>query len=417
MGNYFIDRKDLKLTIRTFIYNQFERDVVLTALQLIQREDLKVMIKMVPHDWFLTYPYQDYVQEIPFPVVIEYDAGMEYAGENIIANTFPHYFAAAFRYYHQYENVVGYCLRTDRFAETAAVDTPGELNLFVISELTQNIDLSIDGITMDFITKKYGEKTVPFIKPAFEAAFPMILSGMYTLGQHTANHSRLNYHRDVIYQRHTTGEWYAPDNQMIEVKHGVNKRFHNYKDVINRLSFPKYKTDTAGLRKDIGWVLDSGWLAPEEMMNMEFLNYIIKEKDYGVKLAEEALSEVEKALPLIEAREDAERLYHTFRRSVIFTKERRGAAKAVYGYRLWSRGEEYQTPVLQQIIYDGLSEAEAMLDSIDHYPVHTPEGQWRWYRDRESFEIYKEAITEKGWMEFDLEGITVPKPAGNTMLK
>jgi len=77
LGSYFIDRKGLKLTIRTFIYNQFEREVILEALSLIKRKDLHVMIKMVPHDWFLTYPYQDYVAEIPFPVVIEYDCGME----------------------------------------------------------------------------------------------------------------------------------------------------------------------------------------------------------------------------------------------------------------------------------------------------------------------------------------------------
>ena len=151
LAGYFIDQRGLKLTIRTFIYNQFERDIIINALKQIKRKDLTVMIKMVPHDWFMTYPYQNYVHEIPFPVVIEYDCGMEYAGENIIANTFPHYFADAFRHYAEYDNVIGYCARTDRFEETAAVGTPGELNMYVLSRLAEDLTLSTDDLTEAFI--------------------------------------------------------------------------------------------------------------------------------------------------------------------------------------------------------------------------------------------------------------------------
>ncbi len=410
LGNYFIDRKALKLTIRTFIYNQFEKDIILEALRLIKRNDLTVMIKMVPHDWFMTYPYQDYVADIPFPVVIEYDAGMEYAGENIIVNSFPNYFADAFRHYHQYDNVVGYCARADRYEETTAVGTPGETNLYVLSRLTEDTGTATDTLVKTFIRKNYGAATLPYLLPAFQSAFPIVMYTMYTLGLHTANHSRLNYHRKTIYHTHTTGEWYAPNDQMISIAHDVNQTLHNYKDVLNHLAFPAYKVDTAGLQKDIGWVLDSGWLSPEEMMTPTYLEMVISEKDYGVSLAEEALARVSEAIPLISDSAQAAKLYHTFNRTLIFAQERRGAAKVVYGYRLWGRGAAYQTDALATLIYEGLDEAEAMLKAIDNYPVHTPLGQWRWHRDRESFSLYQRAITQTGWPEVGLGGITVPRP-------
>lgn len=409
LGHLFIDQKNLKLTIRTFIYNQFEKEAILGALQKIQRDDITVMIKMVPHDWFLTYPYQDYVDQIPFPVVIEYDCGMEYAGENLIANTFAEYFWNAFQHYSAYPNVVGFCARADRYWETAAVGTPGELNLFLLAELAKGSDASADGITEQFIEKTYGKAAIPYLKPAFDSAIEIILSSMYTLGTHTANHSRLNFHRDTIYQTHTTGEFFPEDEQMYWVGHGVNRWFHNYKDIINVLSFPKYKTDIDGMARDLDWVLEKEWLDPDEQMSLEMLGFIITEKDHAVELAEKSLAQVEQALPLIQDGELRDRLYHTFKRTVIFTKGRRGAAKAVYGYRLWSRGEVYQTKQLQEQIRDGLEETEAMLQIMENYPVKTPGGQWYWTRDREAFSIYHKAITQTGWEEFGLKGVVVPE--------
>jgi hypothetical protein len=121
------------------------------------------------------------------------------------------------------------------------------------------------------------------------------------------------------------------------------------------------------------------------------------------------LKKVEEALPLISDTAAAQRLFHTFNRTLIVAKERRGAAKAVFGYRLWCKGSEYRTPELQRQIYDGLEETAAMLEGIEQYPVHTPLGQWRWHRDQESFDIYYKAITEAGWPEVGLYEV-VPRP-------
>ncbi|RMG56463.1 MAG: hypothetical protein D6722_26440 [Bacteroidetes bacterium] len=161
------------------------------------------------------------------------------------------------------------------------------------------------------------------------------------------------------------------------------------------------------MRKDLAWVVDSAWLHPDERMKPEMLGYILTEKTYAVDLAGEMLAQVERALPQIADSALAQCLYHTFRRSVIFARERRGAAQAVYGYRLWSRGPAYRTAGLRDTIHAGLAEAAARLDSIDRYPVHTPLGQWRWQRDREAFLVYQQAITETGWEEVGLGGVVV----------
>ena len=408
LGNYFIDKKGLDLHIRTFIYNQFEKASILEALKLIQNKDIKVMIKMVPHDWFMTYPYQDFVAEIPFPVIIEYDGGMEYAGENIIANPFVQYFSNAFKHYHPFENVVGYCSRSDRFEETAAVGTPGEINMYALAKLVNDPSLSVDQITEAFITKNYGPETLPYLKPAFDSARTVIMASMYTLGTHTADHSRLNFHRENIYQTHTTGEWYAPNDQLYYVGHGVNKTFHNYKDVINALAFPAHKTDTVGLKRDIAWVLDSNWLTPEEAMTPQFLEDILTEKQYAIDLAEKNLQLVSAALPFIKDRTKANQLYHTFNRTVLFTKERKAVAQAVYGYRLWCKSAGYQTPEFQQLIWEGLNQADELIQQMENYPGHVPLGQWRWHRDRESYDVYYEAITKTGWETLGLDKAIVP---------
>ena len=331
LAGFFIDQKGLDLTIRTFIYNQFEKEAIIEALQRIQHPGIRVMMKMVPHDWFMTYPYQDFVEEIPFPVIIEYDGGMEYAGENIIANPFVPYFREAFLHYHQFDNVIGYCIRADRFEETTAVGTPGEINFYALSKLVEDPSLSADEITKNFLSKNYGPESVRWLKPAFDSAWNVIMASMYTLGLHQANHSRLNFHRQTIYQTHTTGEWYRPDEQMRFIKHGVNKWFHNYKDIVDGLAFPAHKADTAALIRDLAWVVDSNWLVPEERFTIELFEDMLTEKQYAINLAKQNLALVVEALPYIKDTKTGQDLFHTFERNLLFTKERKAIMQAVFG--------------------------------------------------------------------------------------
>lgn len=95
--------------------------------------------------------------------------------------------------------------------------------------------------------------------------------------------------------------------------HGVNKTFHNYKDVINALAFPAHKTDTVGLKRDIAWVLDSNWLEPKEAMTPQFLEDILMEKQYAIDLAEKNLQLVSAALPQIQDHPAEELPGHLFR--------------------------------------------------------------------------------------------------------
>ena len=408
LAGYFIDQKGLDLTIRTFIYNQFEKEAILDAMQRIRHPGIRVMMKMVPHDWFMTYPYQDFVEEIPFPVIIEYDGGMEYAGENIIANPFVQYFRDAFLHYHQYDNVVGYCIRADRFEETTAVGTPGEINFYTLSSLVEDPTLTADEITTNFLRKNYGPETVQWLQPAFDSAWNGIMASMYTLGLHQANHSRLNLHRQNIYQTHTTGEWYRPDDQMRFVKHGVNKWYHNYKDVVNGLAFPAHKADTTALFRDLAWVVDSNWLVPREQFTVELFEDMLTEKQYAIDLAQQNLTMVEHALPYIKDPQIAQDLFHIFERTLLFTKERKAVLQAVFGYRLWCKDEALQTKALLQLIWEGLEQGDSLITAMENYPVHVPLGQWRWHRDREAFDYYVQSITKDGWESIGLQREILP---------
>jgi hypothetical protein len=306
--------------------------------------------------------------------------------------------------------VIGYCIRTDRYGETTAIGTPGEANMYAIHRLTQNPELTADEILTDYLNRTYGKKATPLLKPVFEQSFDLITSVYYVLGTHQANHSRLNFHRSSNYTRHASGKWYPRDSMVIKIRHGVNKEFHYWKDIINTITPAQYKGRGGKIETEVPWVLQNQWLDSTELMNMEYLGHIITEKDYGVQKAEELLATVEKTKTLIADTNRYNILWHTLNRTVIIAKSRRGNAKAIYGYRVWSRGKKFQTRKLRKIIWDGLEEACAMAEKIDNYPIHVQEGAWKWKRDVQHTNEYFNTISTTGWKEFGIEGITVPKP-------
>ena len=124
---------------------------------------------------------------------------------------------------------------------------------------------------------------------------------------------------------------------------------------------------------------------------------MLTEKQYAIDLAQKNLSLVEQALPYIRDRKKAKALFHTFERTLLFTKERKAVMQAVFGYRLWCKDAALRTTELQQSIWEGLERGDALIRAIESYPVHVSQGQWRWHRDREAFDYYWKAITKEGW--------------------
>ncbi|MFW5726822.1 MAG: hypothetical protein ACOCW4_03050, partial [bacterium] len=124
-----MDEYDKALYIRTFMYTEEEMQSILKCLELIEHQNIRVMMKETPHDFFLTHPVNERIKAIKRPVIIEFDGGHEFSGQGLIMNTFVNTALARWKYYLQQPNVIGYVARTDRFGETTAIGRPHEVNL------------------------------------------------------------------------------------------------------------------------------------------------------------------------------------------------------------------------------------------------------------------------------------------------
>lgn len=395
LANVIINEHHLKLYIRTFIYNESELTALLDCIQRLQHPDIVVMIKEVPHDFFLTHPVSYWVNEIKYPVIIEFDAAHEYNGEGIITSVFPETHLKRWKYYLSHPNVIGYVARTDRYGDTRIIDTPNEINLYALKRGTEDSTISINTIYDEFITQHYGQEALKYVKPAFENSFDITTSVHYTLGIQNANHTSLNYDRRWVYLGHNSGKWHK--NKECYVAHDVNRTFHYWKDVANHLCPARYKNNTGQLGAGIPFVFENNWFQEEELMNVAYLNYIVTEKNYGVNLAQSSLEEIKKAQTMVADTAAYNTMYYIFERTEITARMFRAAAKAYFGYRVYCRGEEYRTEDLQTIIWDGIDEMKMVAQEIRDYKHKGPVGQFSFESSATLADEMIIKITKDGW--------------------
>lgn len=394
IASVVIDERGLDLYIRTFVHNPIELEHTLEAINLIDHPDIRVMTKEAPHDFFLTHPVSQYVPDINFPVIIEFDATHEYNGQGILPSIFPEVHLERWEHYRQFPNVIGYVARTDRFNDTAIIDTPAELNLYALHRVMDEPGLPIGQIYRDFITELYGEETVDYLKSAFQKGGESVRAAFYTLGLNTNSHSRIHYQNDVAYQRHVSGIWM--DEPVIHIRHGVDKEFHYWKDVVNHLA-PAWMKEPEGtqLAREAPWILEEDWLEPEELMNEAYLRYILQEKSYAVQKAEEALELARQAHPLIENTARADTLLHIFERNAITVQLYEASAKLFFGYRVYVRGGEHRSDYVEQVIEEGLADTKRLVFRIKEYPHPGPVGQFEWREDMYRALSYYNAVNNR----------------------
>ncbi len=376
VASVVVDEFGMQLYIRTFVYTRAELSSMLKSINLIQHPNIKVMTKETPHDFFLTHPVSKFVEDIRFPVIIEFDAAHEYNGQNIVNTILPGVHMQRWKYYRTLDNVIGYVARTDRFGTTTIINTPAEINVYGL----ENADLSMDTLYARFISQKYHPDAVTLISKAFQLIEEITKSVFYTLGLNTNSHSRFDYNDDSGYQRHVSAKWM--DEPVTHIPHGVNKDFHYWKDIVNHLSPAYYKGENGHqLSNESRWVLDSNWLEPVELMDTSYLNYLLTEKEYGVQKAEEALALVKDARPFIANQEDYNRLENHFSRTLITAKLYEAGAKVYFGYRVYARGGEFKTDQVRQIFEEGIADTKKFAQEIIQFPDKGPEGQFEWEED------------------------------------
>jgi hypothetical protein len=356
------------------------------------------MMKETPHDFFLTHPNDMYAGTINRPTIMEFDAGNEFNGQGVIANTWPDYIIRRWSDLSKRPNVIGYVARTDRYGDTHIVGTPNEILLYALKRNTEDPAVKPETIYNEFIADKYGAGAIRFLKPAFMKAFDIVTSSLYTLGTNVANHSKMDYDPyKSSYGRHVSGKWLDPP--VVFIKHDVNREFNYWTDVIEHIAPARLKLPEAGLNTEAPVVVKNNWVTPVEMMDEQYLKYIIAEKHYGVRQAEEALDLIVKAKRSMKET-DYKQLYELFTRTLITAKIYEATATSYYGYRVWARGGSFQNDWLKKTITKSLADMLIIADEIDNYKEHVPRGQWNWRGDAETARKYHKLITETGWKEY-----------------
>ncbi|GLZ33993.1 hypothetical protein Lesp02_61810 [Lentzea sp. NBRC 105346] len=393
-----IDERGLLLYLRTFAYFPEEMDNVLKAIDLVQNQRVRVMAKAQPHDFFLTHPIDVTVPRVKRPVLIEYDATGEYNGQGKIAGAFVADHADRLRHYRKLPNVIGYVARTDRFQDSQIVGTPTEVNLYALSKAPSK---SNSQIYLEFSAKKYGIAAAPRVARALSRSTEIVTSVLYTLGNNSGDHSRLNYDPYCPgYHRSVSGKWIDPPVEF--VGHGVDKRYHYWIDVVNHLAPPHCKLDPI-LRNETPYVLDNGWVTPGNLMEPSYLADVVTEKDYGVRLAQESLADIECVRALLKPSDYAQ-LKAYFERTVLTARLHRSIAKAYFGYRLYIKTPSAE---LARTIWAGLDESKQVADAIRTYPSPPGKGESDWVSDAGRADTYYQRISE-GWDTYG--NIKVPRP-------
>ncbi|MFI7706846.1 hypothetical protein [Nonomuraea sp. NPDC049480] len=404
VAEVIVNERGLGLYLRTFGYFPEEMERTIGAIALVRNADVKVMAKATPHDFFLTHPDDATIARIGRPVLVEYDAAGEYNGQGKIANAWPEEHVKRLRHYQTLPNVIGYVARTDRYDDSRIIGTPTEINLYALARAAEDRRVSVETIYREFAEKTYGRRAARDVAAALSKSYEIVTSVLYTLGTNTANHSRLDYEPYCSsYHRSVSGKWIDPP--VTYVRHGVNRRFHFWIDVVNHLSPAACKADPT-LAREAQHVLDRGWVTPGDQLTLTYLRYVLAEKDHGVRVAQSALGDVARARRDLSPEHYAQ-LKAYFERTVLTARLHRAVAAAYLGYRIYVRDEERRTPKMRRLIWDGLDDAQRIAEQIRTYPVPAAGGEWDWARDAAEAAKYHERISQ-GWDRYG--GIAVPRP-------
>lgn len=403
VADVVIGEYGMNLYARTFAYDHEEYERIIGAIDLFEYDEIRLMMKETPHDFFITHPLDFIAGEIARPTLMEFDAAGEFHGQGIVLNTFPEVFLERWADFLRRDHIIGYVARTDRYGTTQIVDQPTEIHLKALHMYFEDRSVIENDVYRTFITEQYGERAYPMLKQAFKNSKGITLATFYTLNNNTTDHSRLNYDPyPSSYARHVSGRWLDPP--VTYVSRGVNKEFHYWEDIINTIA-PNWAKMGGAQLEEAPWVVEKGWLDHDERMNEEYLRYILIEKEYGIALAQENLKHLEAAKPHLNEK-DYEELYHHFNHTLLTISLHREVAAVYWGFRIYIRGPEYRSNYVINTLNQALINILHVADEIENYPVKPPAGQWNWVEDAEMARTYHRWITHDGWPE-DIRGFHV----------
>jgi hypothetical protein len=397
VADVVVGERKMQLYARSFAYTREEYKLTLGALALIARPEVRLMMKETPHDFFLTHPVDPWVGSIARPTIVEFDAGNEFSGQGQIANTWPEVMIERWGLLQRRPNVIGYVARTDRFGPSRIVGHAGEILLHALARKTSDPTITADRIYDEFAKQRYGAAAAPQVVAAFRTAHDVVTSSLYTFGTSTAKHSSLGYDPyGSNWNRHVSGKWLEPP--VVQLGHGIDRQLHYWTDVIQPLAPGRQKRAGGPLERDAPWVLAQGWVTPEEAMTEQVLAQVLREKQFGIDRAAEAVGHIAAATALQPA--DRDELAGLFRRTLMTARLHHAVAAAYFGHRVWARGTPFRTPTLDRTIREGLAGIEAEAAAIEAEPVPASAGEWKWRDDAQRAREYLEKIAVAGWKDY-----------------
>jgi hypothetical protein len=395
VADIVIGERKLTLYARTFSYTHEEYRNIAGAIAKFARPEVRLAMKEVPHDFFLTHPNDFFAGTVARPTLIEFDTGAEYNGQGLIANTWPEHILQRAKDLLRRPHVTGYVARTDRYGFTRIIGRPSEINLLALKRVSEHPDVTAEAVYEEFIAARYGRAALPYVTSAFKNAFDIVTSSLYTLGTNTANHSTLDYDPYASsYSRSVSGKWIDPP--YAEVRHDVNRKFHYWTDVVNHLAPAWGKVAKGTPLSETPEVLARGWLTPGDLIDATYLEYIQKEKAYGVRLAEQSMRAIEQAKPHLTDAQHQD-LHHYFARTLLTARLHQAVSTAYFGFRVYARGEKFRTAAVMTSVRSALKQIPELARSIREYPAKPATGgQWNWVDDADEAMRYHEWIT-RGW--------------------
>jgi len=405
IADVVVGQRHLNLYLRIFPNDRPGDPVIVDTIARIARPEVRLMIKQCPLDFMLFSPDDLWAGTLPRPTIIEYDAAGEFNGQGLIANTWVNDLVRRYRDLNSRPHVIGYTVRTDRLGESRVLGKPGEINLYTLKRASEDRQVTAEQIYDEFITAHYGAAALPDVKAAFKDSADIIGSSLYILGILVDDHSQLDYEMYTPPYGHlTSGRWIDPP--ILHVGHGINREFHVFRDVVNHIA-PAFVKDPRYVPPEYTPSTELQWEHPGEAMDEEYLRYIVTEKDFGVRKAEEAVAHVESARSSLAPGAYAD-LHNYFQRTLLTARLQRAASSAYFGFRVWCRGPEYRTPYVHDTVQNGLAEIEAVSAMIRDYPVKPPTAAYIWAKDADRAERYFRLIAKDGWPREDAQGIADP---------
>lgn len=390
ISDVLIGERKKKLYIRTFAYSEEEYKGTIGCIEYLKYDEVTLMMKETPHDFFLTHPDNHYIQKMNRPVIVEFDLGNEYSGQGVVANTWPEHVMKKWNSYIHCPNVTGYVARTDRYGNTSIVNTANAIQLYALKRMTEDPKISVDRVYDEFIESEYGKAALLPVKKAFQKAFDIVTSVFYTLGTNLTDHSPLNYENNKWgYSRHVSGRWIDPP--VVRVEHDVNRTFHYWKDIINHIAPVQFKSWFSPSFVEVKGIFEKRWINVDEKMDSLYYRYIVTEKRYGVRLAAEALSEIEKTKSVLDSVVYNE-LQQLFYRTYLTATLHEAVCTAYYGIRIYTRDKKLHPKMLKEDILSALERITLTADEMTQMRGSYPIGQYNWLNDARMALWYRDKI-------------------------